>query len=82
MKFDKKPNKVYEVYGESYDVRLPLLKDKREYARKVDAVDDLDKIEVMIDFVADLGLPRSVTESLTEDDFELLINDLFGIKKK
>ena len=70
-----------KLAGKSYQVSLPTIKaaKKFEAMKKEKGDDDLD---LYVDFLADLGLPREVSESLTLRQFRVLSEGLMGDSEK
>ena len=85
LDFSEKKKKKFKIKfseGESYIVRLPSMIESRDFARKSQALeDDLDNIDLMIDFLSSLGLPKDKCEALDVAEMEELKNTVLSVKK-
>lgn len=78
----KKKFKIKFSEEESYIVRLPSMIEVRDFGRKANnAKDDFTSIDLIIDLLASLGLPRDRTEALDIEQVEELKNLVLGVKK-
>jgi len=69
-----------DVYGEKIEISKPNIKQVIEYQKKVK--EDEENVEVVLDFLAELGLPKDKAYSLTPDDLQLIVEALVSSKKK
>lgn len=82
MKFEKDPEKSYDIYGEVHTLRLPTVKESKDYSKKTEGLSQEDSLEGLLDFLEVLGLPKAVSESMQEKHLVMLVEDLLGVKKK
>lgn len=69
-----------DVYGEKIEISKPNIKQVMDYQKKVK--DDSDDLEIVLDFLAELGLPKDKAYTLTPDDLQLIVEALVSSKKK
>jgi hypothetical protein len=83
MEFKKRTAK-FTVEDKNYIVKFANVKQQMEFAKKYDDCKDdtYKQINVMIDFIDSLGLPRSVCEELEVSQLSQVLEVIGGSKKK
>jgi hypothetical protein len=66
--------------GQEYQVKFPTIKVLRQFQAQIKESGEQD-LGVTIDFLANLGLPASVTEELEPQHLQAVIEAISGSKK-
>lgn len=80
FKVQKKSIKV-TVGEQSYDLSLPSVAQSKKIKKDLEEVEAGGAVEVMADYVASLGLPKEVVDSLDYDTFLELYSFIHNPKK-
>ena len=71
----------YKIDGETYDVRKPSVREIKELSAKQKDSNGVEDVDESIKFLAKLGLPEEVANSLEAHMIEQVIEDISGAKK-
>lgn len=75
------PKKRVKISGEVYELGEPTVAMAARLGVIQDGASDADKLKYAIEFMASLGMPASVSESLSVEAFKALIDFVLGSKK-
>ena len=81
MEFKKTRVKA-TIYGESYEIRRPTVKEAQSYAKKMKDLDDEESTGALIKMLDGLGLPEKVAFGMEADHLIQLVDALLPAKKK
>jgi hypothetical protein len=80
--FEAKEKKMsINLYGHSYSIRVPKIKDGDELRTKLENADAKDAMKIYSDFFLSIGIPQEAIDSLDSIDFNDLIMFLLYPKK-
>ena len=71
-----------KIYGEAYKLSFPTVKQTKEYADQMHESDEDKATELLLGFLAKLGLPQEVAEEMETDHLQQLCEALMPSKKK
>lgn len=72
-----------KIDGVEFEYRLPTMLEQAKFGRKQrDLKDDFDNVELMIDFLVEMGLPRDKVELFDLEDARGLIRDMMPSEEK
>lgn len=74
-----------KIYGESYKLRLPTVREAQHYgkvAKDLDKDDVAGMIDAAIDLLDSCGLPKKVSEQMTVDHMMQVVGVLVPSEKK
>lgn len=75
------PKRRLKIGGAIYEITEPTVGMVAKLGQVQEAVSDQDKLKYAIEFMASLGLPKEVSESLTLEAFSRLVEFVVGAKK-
>ncbi len=80
----KRENKEHKarIFGEELTLREPSYKESRMYSKKVEGLDEAEQGDALIDFLEELGLPKSCSEEMTTMQITDVVELLMPSKKK
>lgn len=81
LNLEKKTVYKVGIYGKEYDLRKPTVKEAEQMRKAVKAAGDEPQLEIFSKFLAHLGLPQDVVESMEMDHFVKLTEFLLAGKK-
>lgn len=70
------------LYGESYELTFPTLKQTQDYALKAQGASDNEAGELLVELLDGLGLPREVALGMEAEHLTQVIEHLMPSKKK
>ena len=78
----KKTRKLtIKIDEQSYEAIYPKVKHQRDLVKKLEGQKTPgEQVDIMIEFLEDLGLPSSATDELEADDLNALVEELAGVK--
>jgi hypothetical protein len=80
--FEAKEKKMsLKLYGTTYSIRVPKMKESIELQEQVKKADPKDVVKLYFDFFQGIGLPVEALDSLDSLDFEGLISFVLYPKK-
>lgn len=80
MKFTKRELKA-DIYGKEVTISFPTVKQVQEYSLKVNKQGEEEAAELLLGFLANLGLPKDVAESMESEHLQQLVENLMPAKK-
>lgn len=82
LEFNTGSGKKVKIDGSVYTVRKPSIKEARDIAIRVtDNPNDMGNVDVMIDVLAHLGIPKDLVEKLDMEQASSLLNLVMPKKK-
>jgi len=78
----EKAKVTVKVKGESYDMRLPTVKESQTLKEETTNLSEEEQFEKSISLLELLGLPRDVSLDLDSQQFDKLNEGLMGMSKK
>lgn len=78
----QKSTERVNIYGTWYDIRQPTVKEAREISKQVKDKPEDDALGDMVSYVATLGVPKDVLESMETKHFLKLVTYLAEGSKK
>lgn len=82
MKKFERTKITLEIYGESYDLTRPTFKRAMELKKKSEDKSEAETQEVMVELLADLGLPSDITLGMEIEHVGELLEYIMPSKKK
>lgn len=71
-----------DVYGTTYELKMPSSKARNDFMKKINETDLDDQYEMMCEYLEGLGLPKDVTYEIEDGDILDVIEMLHSKKKK
>lgn len=73
LRFDKVAVKKVHIFGEDYECREPSVLEQFKYEEDIQNKGDKDVVDVVLNYVESLGVPRKAAMKLTSSDILKLI---------
>ena len=81
MEFSRTKLKI-NLYGDLYEMKRPSVDESQNYARRVKDKDDGESMELLKEFLENLGLPGKALGEMEIDHLTQLMEGLMPGKKK
>ena len=78
----KRVLKIKTGEGAEYKLSFPTVGQAKEFAKKMKASDEADSIDMVQDYLSELGLPKKVSNDMEPDDLAKISGILSGQQKK
>lgn len=72
----------FKLDGQEYRLKKPTVGQFQEYDKKVKSTDHKNHLELLIDFLSSLGLPKDTAYGLEVGHLEAILEHLIDSKKK
>lgn len=70
-----------DIYGKSFELSKPTVAQANMMRKKMKGLEEGQDIDLMIDFMSMLGMPKEIIDSLEVEHFQTLVEFVLNVKK-